>query len=268
MKSKAISPIIASILLIIVSVILVVIFLTWGKEFTSTGMNISDTVLKETNKNYLIGSSKLNSKGILTFKNITPDEKSITITGYQIVSSSEDEVFNRIIDLNETTILPGAIQVISIPAFPPEQIITILLITNENEYISIKGIRNISEDLQNIPEQNILESEQLIVTIYSPNDNISVPLYTASIYEDFNATITGGTGEYTCFWEFKVYDICDNLVNTTYEYNCSFNKQLIPECHSFEVTLTVNSGEQVVSDTINYKTKLSSGLRCSPCPFI
>jgi len=156
-KFKALSPIVATILLVVVSVILVSIVLNWGRNITNSSLNETDPILKQTNQNYLIGSPKLNAQGILTFKNITPGEKSITITGYQIVSSSEDDNFNNTIALNETTIQPGATHVISIQAFPPEPKFTILLITDENEYISIEGIRNPPVTLQDIPVEEVLE---------------------------------------------------------------------------------------------------------------
>ena len=168
--------------------------MNWEKEFSNTSLDKSDTILKETNKNYLIGSPKLNAQGILTFKNITPGDKSITITGYQIISSSEDGNFNSTIDLNETTIQPGATQVISISAFPPEQKVTILLITDENEYISVGQIQNISEDLRDIPaeelEQVATPTSIPVYTAICPGDLISLSCATsgALIYYTTNGT--------------------------------------------------------------------------------
>lgn len=99
----------------------------------------------------MIGNPRLNAQGILSFKNISPGDKSITITGYKIISSSEDSNFNSIIDINDTIVPAGGTHIISIPAFPPEQKVTIQLITDQNEYISIGSIQNIPEELQDIP---------------------------------------------------------------------------------------------------------------------
>ena len=150
-NKKAITPIVASILLIVVAVILVTIVLNWGKGFTNQGLEGTNKILKETTKNYMIGSPIINAQGILSFKNITPGDESIIITGYKIISSSDEENFNTIIDIDDTTILPGGTHVISIPAFPPEDKITIQLITDQNEYISVGSITNIPEEQQDIP---------------------------------------------------------------------------------------------------------------------
>lgn len=150
-NKKAITPIVASILLIVVAVILVTIVLNWGRGFTNQGLEGTNKILKETTKNYMIGSPIINAQGILSFKNITPGDESIIITGYKIISSSDEENFNTIIDIDDTTILPGGTHVISIPAFPPEDKITIQLITDQNEYISVGSITNIPEEQQDIP---------------------------------------------------------------------------------------------------------------------
>ncbi len=166
-KQKALSPIVATILLVVVSVVLVTITLSWGRGFTNKGLEGSNTILKETTNNYMIGSPKLNAQGVLSFKNITPGDKPITITGYKIISSSEDSNFNTFLDIEDTTVPSGGTHIISIPAFPPEQKVTIQLITDQNEYISIGSIQNIPEEQQDIPEPEP-EPQQYVAGPFSP----------------------------------------------------------------------------------------------------
>ena len=102
-----------------------------------------------------------------SFKNISPGDKSI-ITGYKIISSSDDGNFNTILDIEDTTISPGGTHIISIPAFPPEQKVTIQLITDENEYISVGSITNIPEEQQDIPVEEGPEPQQYVAGPFSP----------------------------------------------------------------------------------------------------
>ncbi|HRS42859.1 MAG TPA: Hint domain-containing protein [Candidatus Diapherotrites archaeon] len=149
---KAISPIVSTILLVVVAVILITVALNWGKDFTNKSLETTNPILKETSKNYMVGSVKLNPQGILSFKNITPGDQPMTITGYKILSTSDDANFNTVIDIEDVTILPGTVHIISIPAFPPDKQVTIQLITDDYEYISVGSITNIPEEQQDIPE--------------------------------------------------------------------------------------------------------------------
>ena len=188
-NKKALSPIVATILLVVVAVILVTITLSWGKGFTNKGLEGSNTILKETTNNYMIGSPKLNAQGVLSFKNISPGDKSITITGYKIISSSDDGNFNTILDIEDTTISPGGTHIISIPAFPPEQKVTIQLITDENEYISVGSITNIPEEQQDIPVEEGPEPQQYAVGPSSPVNvtvDVSGPQSALGYWYDIN----------------------------------------------------------------------------------
>lgn len=55
-KQKAISPIVATILLVVVAVILVVIILSWGKDFTNKSLNKTNNIgqLKVSDATYFV----------------------------------------------------------------------------------------------------------------------------------------------------------------------------------------------------------------------
>lgn len=274
MKVKALTPIIATILLIVISVILVVTVLSWGKNFTTQGLRDSDKVIKECNQITMFSGSKVDPKGNISFKNISPGNQTHTIVGYKILSTSEDSNFNNFIYFEDEnkTVTPGSTTIFQIPKFPPEEKFTIQLLTDKGEYISLDGIKNVPEELQDISEEEHLELEPLFVAIYSPTDQNNwdfgaSPSYMDNSYKDFNVTITGGTGEYSCSWNLKRYDSCGSLIEDhgIISTNCSFNMQLTNECTYYYYELTVSSpGFEDVIDGIYFL--VSSSKHCQLCP--
>lgn len=250
MKVKALTPIIATILLIVISVILVVTVLSWGKNFTTQGLRDSDKVIKECNQITMFSGSKVDPKGNISFKNISPSNQTHVIIGYKILSTSEDSNFNNFIyfEDGDRIVTPGSTTIFSIQKFPPEEKFTIQLLTDKGEYISLDGIKNVPEELQDISEEEHLELEPLFVAIYSPTDQNywdlgASPSYPDNSYKDFNATITGGTGEYSCSWNLKRYNSCGDLVQNhgVVSNSCNFNMQLVNECTYYYYELTVSS---------------------------
>lgn len=277
MRTKAISPIVSTILLVVVVVILMTVVLYWGKDFTNKSLETTNPILKETSKNYMVGSVELNAQGVLSFKNITPGDQSMTITGYKSLSTSDDEYFNTVIDIEDVTILPGTMHIISIPAFPPDKQVTIQLITDDNEYISVGSIRNIPEEQQNIPEPEP-EIEPLTVAIFSPTDSnvwydgASFNNYDAVIegeYVDFNSIIIGGNGVYDCSWNLKTYDRCFQHLIQDYgiiSNSCNFNMQITTSScilHYYELTVS-SDGVENVKDGIVFLI-LNNKLHCPKC---
>lgn len=70
-KQKAMSPLMATILLVVVAVILVTVVLNWGKAFTTSNLDQTNPIVKETNNIYMVDNIKLNAQGYLSFKNYT-----------------------------------------------------------------------------------------------------------------------------------------------------------------------------------------------------
>ena len=140
-KRKALEPLIATILLIVVSVILVTIVLTWGKEFSTSSLNKTTVVFTEADSSiYMLSAGKLQN-GKLIFKNISPTNKDINIIGYKINSPFQHELLNKINYLSEPKVLgPGASAIIGIVT-PPEEIFNVELYTEDQKYITIYNVK-------------------------------------------------------------------------------------------------------------------------------
>ena len=160
-KQKALSTIISVIILISVSVILATLILSWGQNFTQKSTEEIRPILNDSD-NYLFGNQKLQNT-ILSFKNISPNNKSVTIVAYKILSASEDSNFNNFIYLDSNILLEiGATVVISLVKLPPEQKFNIELLTSDNKIILIKDIIN-NEITNTIVELPVLSSAKEII---------------------------------------------------------------------------------------------------------
>jgi len=139
-KKKALEPLIATILLVVVAVILVTIVLTWGKTFTTDSLNKTTTFTEADSSIYMFSFQKLQN-GKLIFKNISPTNKEITIIGYKINSPFNHELLNKINYLPEPQVMsPGATAVIGIVT-PPETVFDVELYTEDQKYITISGVK-------------------------------------------------------------------------------------------------------------------------------
>ena len=134
---RSVSPLIATILLIVVSVILITVVLTWGSDFArdklSTAKNLSTQNIDLTG---LISSRSISSQNILISNNSSQD---LNITGYKIISSIDhylcDYFENKIYNLDEPLIIdPNSAQSLQIDCYP-ENSFFIDLITDQNTYV-------------------------------------------------------------------------------------------------------------------------------------
>lgn len=132
---KAISPIIASILLLVVGVILVTGVLSFGKNFTSKGLDSANTIFKEdTTLTGFINTSNITTE-TYNLKNLS--NKDVNVVSYQVIGSGDSEVLGINIPLSSPVILsPGSSMVMSYPC-APDNSFAINLITNEETYISV-----------------------------------------------------------------------------------------------------------------------------------
>jgi len=137
-SKKGVSALIATILLVVVAVALVSILLTWGKSFTSESISKVDT-FKDGGGIYFIQPVQF-TNGTLIFKNISTNNKSLTITGYKIISSYNHQLLNSVWDLPEpVTIAQGDSAAINIP-YPPERKFDMLLYSSDGYYVDLKNI--------------------------------------------------------------------------------------------------------------------------------
>ena len=112
-KRKALEPLIASILLIVVAVILVTIVLAWGKNFTTDGLAETNKILNDDcSATIKLSDCDWNStsKGVSLFiKNLS--SKDTFAAGDFVISVTEDgNIVNSDLDnlLTTTAISPGA----------------------------------------------------------------------------------------------------------------------------------------------------------------
>jgi hypothetical protein len=202
-KKKSLSPIISAVLLVVISVILVSVVLSFGQGFTTQGLSDSDKVIKECNQITMFSGSKVDPKGNISFKNISPGNQTHVIIGYKILSTSEDSNFNNFIFFEDEnkTVTPGSITIFSIPKFPPEDKFTIQLLTDKGEYISLDRIKNVPENLQDIPQQ--YDSGALSPGTIANDASIgtlawsSWTLDNAKLEDDIGAEIGGSSGPYS-----------------------------------------------------------------------
>jgi len=141
-NQKALEPLIATILLIVVSVILVTIVLTWGKEFSTSSLNKTDNFgeLKASDATHFIYSKSTN-EGVVQFTYSPPAEikKDINITHYRVTNIPE---MTEPIALSEPKILSPSLNILELPCLYEYSTTTpdlyIQLITADNTFIDIK----------------------------------------------------------------------------------------------------------------------------------
>ncbi len=145
-KQKAITPIVATILLVVVSVILVTIVLNWGKSFSNSSLATVDTEkLVKSNASEFV-YTKVFSDGIIQFNYGPPDSltnQNIVITGYKIFSDN-NETAEIVLDSNHT--LSQGLNIIPLTSFSDQNItsrkMNIQLKTSDGKYITLNNIIN------------------------------------------------------------------------------------------------------------------------------
>ncbi len=141
-RKSSLSPLIATILLIVVSVILISVVLSWGSGFAKDNLNQIDLYSYEEDFK-LKGSLVLNSinsnleNNLLIIKNIN-NNSDINIIGYRLLSSDSNYVFlEKSFYFEESIFLnKGAISSINIVCVPSRSFV-IQFITNENSFVDL-----------------------------------------------------------------------------------------------------------------------------------
>jgi len=144
-RKKAIEPLIAAILLIVVAVILITIVLSWGKMFTTDALGKAKVVeLTQSDAEFFIYPKSL-TNGLLQF-NYSPQSNfgEIEIEKYKVLSDSGETPDTN---LASAYTLKQGTNVISLADFSSlgleaNKKVTIVLQTTDNQYVSIKNITN------------------------------------------------------------------------------------------------------------------------------
>ena len=138
-KRKAISPLIATILLVVVAVAIIGIVVSWGKGFTTSSLDQTTNVYKQADETIMLSFQSLDN-GVLIFKNISTFDKDLEITGYKIFSENNHPLLNKMNTLQTpVTIKRNLSQKISIPV-PVERKFNMELYTSDGYYIPLKNI--------------------------------------------------------------------------------------------------------------------------------
>ncbi|NCP72303.1 hypothetical protein GW835_02840 [archaeon] len=136
-KRKAISPLIATILLVVVAVAIIGIVLSWGKGFTNTTLSSADNVNTKNSFTGLIWSFETFGNNVLVENKSKQD---LNITGYTINSLDHNGFWINSYHPLETTlsISPGTSDNVSLICMPEGKfILTLKTSTNENIPLNI-----------------------------------------------------------------------------------------------------------------------------------
>jgi hypothetical protein len=144
-RKKAVEPLIAAILLIVVAVILITIVLNWGKMFTTDALNKTTVAeLTQSDAESFIYPNALKD-GVLQFS-YSPQSNfgDLVIDKYKVISDAGETPDTN---LSSSYTLKQGTNIISLTSFSslgltPNTKVTIILQTTSNQYISIKNITN------------------------------------------------------------------------------------------------------------------------------
>ncbi len=234
-KIYAISPLIATILLIVVAVAIIGIIISWGKNFTQENLDIDVTTYNLSNYKDFVWYDRLTGNN-LQIKNL--GDQSFEITGYKINTSLNSPYLNQVITLDEPIqVLNNSTQII--PLFcVPEPEFFIEIITSDSTYFNIP-IKN---------AQMHLSSCFLDFEITSPEEDYIFVL-TQEIF--FSSQVNKTLGDYNCFWDSNI----DGELST----DCNFTKSdLSPGTHNITLIVTDNLFQDNLQIILEIKDNLGA----------
>ena len=145
-KRKGVSPLIASILLIVVAISIIVIIFSWGRSVTDENLEFTDTeIYDKSNLDGFITQNTRMSTNNLILENLHTSQ-SATIIGYKIHSEKDAFYLNKYLYLEEDfnlpsiTIQPNQIEELYMACFP-ERDFSLELVLDDATYLTI-NIRN------------------------------------------------------------------------------------------------------------------------------
>jgi flagellin-like protein len=139
-KKKSVSPLIATILLIVVAVVLVIAVLSFSKDFVGESLEETKIFYQQSNLTGFV-TSQGNFGHLVTIAN-NHRTLDANIIGYQIKPALSHHLYKYFEDNvfyleNSVLLSPNSTQTISIDCFP-ENNVTISLITDDNKYIDVR----------------------------------------------------------------------------------------------------------------------------------
>jgi hypothetical protein len=150
MLKKSVSLVIATILLIVISVILITVVLTWGSDFAKDKLSIAqNSAIQNTDFTGLITTRSLSSKNILISNNHS--SRDLNVVGYKIISSLDHYLYdyfeNKLYYLEEPLIIGSKqAEVLQIDCYPEESFF-IDLLTDQNTYVRTHVLAGFINDI-------------------------------------------------------------------------------------------------------------------------
>jgi len=136
--NKSVSPLIATILLIVVAVVLVALILNWGRDFAQRELD-DPSVVYETDDS-LVGFVSLSRSSFDNYEIRNNSQQEIVFTKYTIVSDLNNDhgLVNKPLSFKEPISLSvGGGALIDFICYPSNEF-TINLITDDNTYVSLR----------------------------------------------------------------------------------------------------------------------------------
>lgn len=139
---RSVSPLIATILLIVVSVILITVVLTWGSSFTKDKLSTTQTIQNKDFTGLITSRSVSNNQLFLN----NQSQSDINIIGYNIILPTNHYLFENF--SNKTFYLDSPLyisknsqELLTVECFPSNNFF-INLLTSENNFIKVSVITN------------------------------------------------------------------------------------------------------------------------------
>ncbi|HOZ36182.1 MAG TPA: Hint domain-containing protein [archaeon] len=145
-KQKAITPIVATILLVVVSVVLLTIVLNWGRDFSNKSLaTVNTEKLSKSNASEFV-YTKAFSDGVIQFNYAPPanlKDQDIIITGYKIFFDNNETTE---ISFTSNHTLSQGLNIIPLTSFSDQNITSrkmdIQLQTSDGKYITLNSVTN------------------------------------------------------------------------------------------------------------------------------
>ena len=230
-NKKSISPLIATILLIVVAVAVIGVIVLWGKGFTHTNLSLAQEVNSKSELTGFVFQENLTGT-ILILKN-AHTRKDVIITGYKINSFQDYSYLNTVHTLDTTiTLNHNTLAQIDLGCVP-ESKFSVDLITSENEYI-------------NIPVTATYCNASLCTFSFSLDSPLTGSIHAVDSNIDFNSTITNATSTPTCLWSSNI----DGNLSTA----CNFTSSTLTE-NTHVITLEVTDSGDVQDTNVSILVK-------------
>ena len=137
LKNKGISPLISTVLIILVVVVIGIFFLNWGNNFTNKSLSTSSLIQYDESEltGFFETKNVLSSSSLTIINNSTT--KDANITSYEVISSEDYSFLNRKIDFSSTKSFEvGKTLQVDIPCMP-ERNFDLKLYTDQNTIITV-----------------------------------------------------------------------------------------------------------------------------------